>query len=228
MDAYIQPLALVAIAYALGSVPFGYLAGRFVRGVDIRKHGSGNIGATNVGRVLGGRLGMAVLLLDLLKGAIPVGLLAPWMIGKDATDLQHWQVAAGVATILGHVFPCWLRFRGGKGVATSLGVALCLNVWTTLGAAALYGASFAAFRIASVASMVGALGYAVIQFVLLWPNPFSGPNWSLAAFSLAVPALILARHRTNIVRLARGEEKKLQLAAEKAAAGSQPAESNPR
>jgi len=225
MDAFTQRLVLLASAYALGSVPFGYLAGRFVRGIDIRQHGSGNIGATNVGRVLGGRLGIVVLLLDLLKGAAPVGLLAPWVLGRQHPDLQHWQVAAGVATILGHVFPCWLGFRGGKGVATSLGVALCLSPSTTLGAALFYGASFGAFRIASVASLVGAVSFAVIQLARLWPDPFSGSNWSLATFSLAVPALIVARHRTNIARLVRGEEHKLQIAQAKAAVGNRSEES---
>src|SRR5580658_4443801 len=112
-------------AYLVGSLPFGLLIGRYVAGVDIRKSGSGNIGATNVARVLGRRLGLIVLILDCVKGALPTLLLPLWLADSDPAKL-HIAVLSGTATILGHMFPCWLRFKGGKGVATALGVALAL------------------------------------------------------------------------------------------------------
>ncbi|MFN0052657.1 MAG: glycerol-3-phosphate 1-O-acyltransferase PlsY [Planctomycetales bacterium] len=199
-------VGLIATAYLTGSVPFGYLCGRLVHGIDIREHGSGNLGATNVGRVLGGRWGALVFLFDGLKGFLPVWLAAPLFLGGDNPDLVHWQVAAGGATIVGHMFPCWLGFRGGKGVATSLGVVLCLGGWSTLIAAGAFLASFALKRIVSLSSIVAAVVFAVSQMIFLKPQPFSPSNWSLGVFSLLVPLLIIVRHRGNILRLVRGEE----------------------
>src|SRR5262245_24600305 len=112
MDPQALGLGVVVASYLVGSIPFGYLCARIVRGIDIREHGSGNIGATNVGRVLGGRWGLFVLMLDAAKGMLPVGGLAPLMLDRTDAAFLHWQVAAGVATIIGHMFPCWLGFRG--------------------------------------------------------------------------------------------------------------------
>jgi len=201
-------LQLVAIAYLVGSVPFGYLVGRIVGKIDIRQHGSGNIGATNVGRVLGNQWGLLVFVLDLLKGLVPVALLARVLIGAKSPALLHWQVAAGIATILGHMFPCWLAFRGGKGVATALGAVAYIAPWPTGVAVLVFGLSFAIWRIVSLASMLASIGFALCQIVLLWPALFSREHWSLSAFSLLVPALIIGRHRENIARIVRGEEKK--------------------
>jgi glycerol-3-phosphate acyltransferase PlsY len=199
---------LVAASYFIGATPFGYLTARFVGRIDIRQHGSGNVGATNVGRVLGTRWGLLVFVLDLLKGLFPVGGLPLILFGPDGPERVHWQVGAGLATIAGHVFPCWLGFRGGKGVATALGVAACLAAWPTAMAGAVFALVFLIWRIVSLASIVASLSFAVCQIALLWPDLFSLVNWSLTGFSLLVPALILARHRSNIGRLLRGEEKK--------------------
>jgi glycerol-3-phosphate acyltransferase PlsY len=196
---------VAAAAYLVGSLPFGYLIGRW-RGVDVRTAGSGNIGATNVGRLLGKKWGGLVLLLDGLKGLLPT-LLLPHLVADDRT---HAAVLAGVAAILGHMFPCWLRFRGGKGVATALGVALVLSWQATLIAAAVFLMLFVAFRIVSLGSIGAALAFAVTQMVRLRPEPFAADRWSLAAFSLAIPALIILRHRSNIVRLWRGEENRFR------------------
>jgi glycerol-3-phosphate acyltransferase PlsY len=201
-------LQLVALAYLVGSTPFGYLTGRVVGRIDIRKHGSGNIGATNVGRVLGTRWGIFVLVLDLAKGVVPVAGLSLLFTSADDPQRVHWQVAAGIATILGHMFPCWLGFRGGKGVATALGVVACLAGWSTLIAAAVFGVSFLIWRIVSLASILASLGFAACELSQLWPALFTSEHWSLTAFSLLVPALILVRHRGNIARLLRGEEPK--------------------
>ena len=201
-------IADLALAYLIGAVPFGYLVGRIVGKIDIRQHGSGNIGATNVGRVLGSKWGMLVFVLDLLKGLVPVALLSQALIGPESSTLLHWQVAAGIATILGHMFPCWLGFRGGKGVATALGVVAYLAPWPTVAAVVIFGLSFVIWRIVSLASMLASIGFALCQFVLLWPARFSQENWSLLAFSVLVPALIVGRHRSNIMRIMRGEEAK--------------------
>lgn len=195
-------------AYLVGSLPFGYLTGRLVAGIDIRQHGSGNIGATNVGRVLGNKWGLFVLSLDFLKGLLSVAALSPLFLPPDSADRSHWQVAAGVAAIFGHMFPFWLRFRGGKGVATALGVVACLAPWPTAIAFVLFGVSFAFWRIMSLSSMLGALAFAISEVAWHWGNLFSAANWSLTVFSLAVPALIIVRHRANIVRLWRGQEKR--------------------
>lgn len=194
---------VVLVAYLIGSAPFGYLVGR-MRGVDVRQAGSGNIGATNVGRLLGKKWGVLVLLLDGLKGALPTWLLPALVSGSP----QHAAVLTGVSAILGHMFPVWLKFRGGKGVATALGVAAVLAPLATGIAAGVFVLLFAAFRIVSLGSIGAALAFAVTQMVLMWPEPFAAERWSVAAFSLAIPALIVLRHRDNIRRLWRGEEKR--------------------
>ncbi len=204
----ISALLVVIAAYLIGSIPFGYLIGRLVGKIDIRQHGSGNIGATNVGRVLGNKWGLLAFAFDLAKGLVPVALVTPALVGRQDANLAHWQVVAGIATILGHMFPCFLKFRGGKGVATALGVVSYLAVWPTAVAVLIFVLSFAIWRIVSLASMLASIGFAVCQIVLLWPALFSREHWSLAAFSLLVPALIIGRHRSNIGRILRGEEKR--------------------
>jgi glycerol-3-phosphate acyltransferase PlsY len=210
MNPLAQGLAVVVASYLVGSIPFGYLCARLVRGIDIREHGSGNIGATNVGRVLGSRWGLFVLMLDAAKGMLPVGGLAPMMLNRTDAAFLHWQVAAGVATIVGHMFPCWLGFRGGKGVATALGVIICLGGWSTLVAAGVFLATFALWRYVSLSSMLASAAFGVCQLVQLGPNPFDRDHWSLAAFSIAAPLLIVIRHRANIGRVWRGEEKRYE------------------
>jgi len=208
MKEFTPGLQLVAIAYLIGAIPFGFIIGRIVGKIDIRQHGSGNIGATNVGRVLGSKWGLIVFVLDLAKGLVPVAVLSRVLLAPQSHDLPHWQVAAGIATILGHMFPCWLGFRGGKGVATALGVVAYLAPVPTAAAVVIFGLSFAIWRIVSLSSMLASIGFALCQVVLLWPALFSREHWSLSLFSLLVPALIIGRHRSNIARIWRGEEKK--------------------
>ena len=208
MNASTAGSVAVIASYAIGSLPFGYFTARFVAGTDIRKQGSGNIGATNIARVLGTKWGMLVLLLDCLKGLLPVLLLPRLLVAHDEPSFVHVQVQVlcGGAAIAGHMFPCWLGFRGGKGVATTLGVILVLSWEATLGAVAVFAVSFAASRIVSLSSMLAAIAFAGCQLWLLGPHPFSHQHWSLAAFSLFVPTLIVIRHRTNVMRILRGEE----------------------
>ena len=210
MNGFSSGLQSIAVAYLIGSIPFGYATARIIGKIDIRQHGSGNIGATNVGRVLGSKWGMLVFMLDLLKGLLPVALVSQWLIGAHAPALVHWQVAAGIATILGHMFPCWLGFRGGKRVATALGVVSFLAPWATAVAVVIFSLSFALWKIVSLASMLASVGFSLCQIALFWPALFSQEHWSVCALSLLVPALIIGRHHSNIRRIMRGEEKKFR------------------
>ncbi len=197
------PVVLLA-AYVCGSIPFGLLIARMVRGIDLREHGSRNIGATNTGRVLGAKWGLLVLLLDALKGLLPT-LLLPMLLAKSSL-VNHLQVGCGIAAILGHMFPVWLGFRGGKGVATSLGVISVVTPHGTVAAVIVFALTFAASRIVSLSSLLAAIALGLAQFVLLWPAPFSPETWSVALFSLLAPLLVILRHRSNIARLLKGEE----------------------
>jgi glycerol-3-phosphate acyltransferase PlsY len=204
--------AIVAASYLLGSIPFGLLLGRFVAGVDVRQEGSGTIGATNVARTAGRRLGVLTLVLDAAKGAIPVGIAA-WALGvpPDAS----WPAAAGLAAFFGHVFPVWLRFRGGKGVATALGAFLALTPWLTLGAALVFGVTFAASKVVSVSSLVATAVLAGGATVL------HGKDAPVTEVALVVLLVIIVRHQSNIRRMARGQESRLP------ATGSGPRSSRP-
>jgi acyl-phosphate glycerol 3-phosphate acyltransferase len=200
-------LALVAVAaYLVGAVPFGYVVAR-AKGVDILSHGSGNIGATNVGRILGRRYGILVFLLDFAKGAVPTavaGALCP--AGLPA----EWpQVTAGIAAFLGHLFPVYLRFRGGKGVATGAGVVAVLVPGPTVGAVLTWLAIVAATRYVSLASLVAAAVLCVLR-VTLTPDPLVGPRGVVTAFCVVAAVLVAVRHRANIGRLLHGNENRLK------------------
>jgi glycerol-3-phosphate acyltransferase PlsY len=193
-------LALCVGAFFLGAVPFGFIAGR-MRGVDLREHGSKNIGATNTLRVLGPRAGVMVLLLDAAKGLLPV--LVARRMGADAADpgaAAWWVVAVGMAAVLGHTYSPYVRFKGGKGVATSLGVLIALNPLVA-------GISFAVFfltvwltRYVSLGSMLGA----VTQAALFWALP--GQPLAYRLFATLVGVFVVVRHRANVRRLMNGTE----------------------
>ena len=185
--------ALLA-AYVLGATPFGYMAGK-MQGIDIREHGSGNIGATNVLRTLGKPIGITVLILDLLKGLAPV-LAAKLLSPEDA--LVH--ILAGIGTILGHNFTFWLRFRGGKGIATSAGVLVGLTWIAALAGVAVWLVLFFTTKYVAVASIGAAVAIPVV--VLLGESS----NIPLVIFSVLVAVLAIVRHRSNIQRLLAGTE----------------------
>jgi glycerol-3-phosphate acyltransferase PlsY len=204
-------LALIPAAYLVGSIPFGLLVG-LARGVDVRKGGSGNIGATNVGRLLGGKFFALVFVLDVLKGLLPM-LAAGFVLGfhaEDRTGYLLW-LLVGFAAILGHMFSVFLKFKGGKGVATSTGVMLGLWPYFTLPGlvgAAVWGVAFRASRIVSLASVAGAvmfpIAYVVIGLLRGWP--IFAEQLPLLVFAFLVGGLIVFRHRSNLARLRAGTE----------------------
>ena len=223
-------LLLAFVAYLCGSIPWGLVLGRWAKGIDIRQHGSGNIGATNAWRVLGARWGLLVFALDLAKGIFPVAALPSLLPGELLSHAQDWQVGFGVMTVLGHMYPCWLGFRGGKGVATALGVVAVLAWLSTSIAAVTFGLGFALSRIVSLSSILAALAFLISQVIQLSLADGWQSSIGLAIFSVGMPLLIIARHRGNIVRLWRGEEHRFSKRPEATASNneSSPAESAPR
>lgn len=198
-------LAVAGISFLIGSIPFGLLIARAVAGIDLRQAGSGNIGATNVTRVVGKTWGAVVLLLDALKGALPAGLL-PLLLAIPAEQQLHAAVLGGLMAILGHMFSPWLKFRGGKGVATAMGAVSVLAPVGLVVAFVVFVLLVSATRIVSVGSISAAVAFAITQVIVLQPDLWSSQRWSLTAFSLGVPALIVFQHRSNIRRLLRGQE----------------------
>jgi len=193
-----ESLALIIVfllSFLLGSIPFGYLIGK-LKGVDVRSYGSGNIGATNVSRVLGKKYGLFVLFLDALKGAAAV------LIARAIGLPTECQVLAGISAIAGHCFSPWLGFKGGKGVATALGAFLVISPKTTLVAFLIFLAVLLTTRYVSLSSITAALSYPLLYRVFEKPSSFSFIVVSLGAL------LIVAKHRSNVKRLLKGEEKK--------------------
>lgn len=200
----IDALILCLIAYLLGSIPFAWVLGR-ARGIDIRRVGSGNIGATNLGRALGRRWAVTAFLLDFLKGLAPVLIAHLWLADTLPERRSLVAVASGASAIVGHVAPVWLGFRGGKGVATTFGALTALAWPATLIAGALWLVLFFTTRTVSIASIAAAVSFPLAVWAVNWGNPLS--TWlPVELFALACALLILWRHRSNIARLVRGEE----------------------
>lgn len=202
------------IAFLLGSIPFGLIVSRLADGGDLRQQGSGNIGATNVSRILGfWPWGLLTFVLDLIKGALPVFLLgsgrAQWLVANLLYEGAHWEVtrmdewAVALACVLGHCFSPWLRFKGGKGVATGFGAILVLSPLTALVGAAAFGLAFAATRTGSLSSLTGILAAAATHLVY---EPLGPHLWIGAALIL----VILIRHETNLDALLQNREKTLR------------------
>lgn len=211
-------LIAIVCAYLCGSIPFGLWIG-LSRGVDLRKVGSGNIGATNCGRVLGKKIGILCFVLDLLKGTLPVVLAGAWfgMLGDvPATRAYEWLwISTSAAAVLGHVFPIWLGFRGGKGVATGLGAVL--GVWPVLTlpalAAAVVWLVFAGtLRYVGLASVVAAVCLPPMTLILgLARGRSVGQLTPFLVVTGVMALLIVVRHRGNLARVWRGTEPKLGL-----------------
>ncbi|HEV3118872.1 MAG TPA: glycerol-3-phosphate 1-O-acyltransferase PlsY [Gemmataceae bacterium] len=200
---------VVVASYLVGAIPFGYLVAR-ARGVDILHQGSGNIGATNVGRVLGKRFGIVVFFLDFLKGAVPAAA-ALWLAAPVDTGpaREWWGVAAGLAAFGGHIFPVYLNFRGGKGVATGAGVVAVLLPGPACVAVLVWLAFLCAFRYVSLASIAAVLALCAMH-LLTSAAPFAGAERILTLFCFLAALLVILRHRTNLVRLLRGSENQVK------------------
>jgi glycerol-3-phosphate acyltransferase PlsY len=193
-------LLTLTMAYLLGSIPFGYVLVRLFRHEDVRATGSGNIGATNVARSGGKALGLLTLLLDALKGFVAV-LIAMHLSPNTPHGPSPLAVAAAVAAVLGHVFPVWLKFQGGKGIATALGVFLALVPWVALSALVLFILVVATTRLVSLGSILAAISIPLFALLLV-PKRSATLLAGLSAISL----LSIFKHRANIVRLLKGKE----------------------
>lgn len=203
-------LMLIPVAYLCGSIPFGLIVGK-AKGIDPRTAGSGNIGATNLGRLLGPKFFAVVFILDLLKGALPT-LAAGAVIGFHVDDWQTgllWMFVAAVA-VIGHIFSVFLKFKGGKGVATSAGVVLGVFPYFTFAAIAALAVFYLVFRLTryiSVGSMVGASSFPAAYIAIgLGRWSITGAQLPLLCFAILFPLLLIFKHRTNIARLRAGTE----------------------
>jgi glycerol-3-phosphate acyltransferase PlsY len=196
---------LVFGSYLLGSIPFGYLAGRLA-GTDIRQAGSGNIGATNVVRILGKGYGYPVFALDVLKGfgAVKISMLAAPGRPPDWNSPEILGILAAMSSVLGHMYPPWLKFKGGKGVATSAGALLALTPVATLIGVAIWMIVFWLTRYVSLASVTAAVVLPVVILVLNWHD--QNKVKPLVYSSACVAAAVVWRHRSNLSRLMRGTE----------------------
>lgn len=209
---YINNELLLILAYLLGSLPTGYLAGRLLKGIDIREAGSGSTGATNVLRTLGKGPAIVVLLVDVLKGVLAIASvnfaftrLPGWLYYTKVVDvnLANWQpwmiVLAGLLALLGHSKPIWLNFKGGKSVATSLGVLLAMDWRIGLSTIAVFAISIAISRIVSLSSITGAISVTALMIAFRQPLPY-------CLFAIAGGIYVIWLHRTNVQRLLTGTE----------------------
>ena len=206
------PLAIIA-AYLLGSIPFGLLIAK-AHGKDLRSIGSGNIGATNVSRALGRKWAYFCFVLDVLKGLIP--MLVTMLIAEPDSVLTLWLwLAVGCAAILGHIFPIYVKFKGGKGVATSFGVALGLWPYYTicvLLAAVVWVVAVLIWRYVSLASIAASVTFPLVltAAIILTPDWSFGNLWPVLIAAVAIPVMVIIRHRENIKRLRAGTESKIR------------------
>ena len=200
-------------SFLLGAIPFGLLVGR-LHGIDVRTIGSGNVGAMNVGRILGRKWFFVVFILDLLKGLVPT-LVGGWVLPSFAADvslptIMIARLLVGFAAILGHNYSPFLKLRGGKGVSTSLGVALGVYPDLTIPAILAFGvwiAGFGVTRMSSVGSILGGISFPILYLaILLFRGEKVADHWPFVAFSVLVAVLVVVRHKANITRILAGTE----------------------
>lgn len=207
------PGTLIAVAYLVGSIPFSFLVVKLVAGKDVRELGSGNVGATNVARTAGKLPGIIALLLDIAKGYAVV-MMARWLAAQPGWPFdagmrpwqsrEMWVALAGLIAVLAHMFPLWLGFHGGKGVATATGVFLALNPTVIAASILVFAIVLLLFRFVSLASIVSAASIPIFFRYLVRDASF----WHIVA-SMAIALAVIAKHHSNIARLARGTERKL-------------------
>ncbi len=209
------PTALILGSYSLGSIPFSYLVVRLTAGADIRQHGSRNVGATNVARTFGKGPGVVALLLDLAKGYAAVEFARwitarpdwPFVATASGSPLQSrelWIALAGLIAVLAHMFPVWLRFHGGKGVATATGAFLALDPIVVAAAAIVFVIVIIGFRFVSLASIISAATVPLFFRFLAHDAPF----WRIV-ISIVISIAVISKHHSNIARLTRGKERRM-------------------
>ncbi len=195
-------LLVAVLAYLVGGIPFSYIAGKLAQGIDLRQHGSGNLGASNTYRILGGRIALVVLGLDILKGLVPVVVASRF----DIPGEEPWHaIAAAAGAVLGHLFSPYLKFSGGKGIATSAGAFLGLAPFAFMAALVVFAVVFAVRRIVSLASLAAA----VTLPIAAWIGPGFGLGYhqrSVQWVATLVMVVVIMKHRSNIRRLREGTE----------------------
>jgi glycerol-3-phosphate acyltransferase PlsY len=198
---------LIIFAYLLGSIPTSLIISKTQFNIDIRDYGSGNAGATNTFRVLGSRWGTFVMFLDMLKGvlAVKLALLLPIYIDNDFAR-TNFQIGLGLAAVLGHIFPIWAEFRGGKGVATLLGLIIAISPWTALGCVGVFLIVLFFTRFVSLSSIMASMAFPVFILII-----FNVDNNAYRIFAIVVALLVILTHQKNIGRLLSGNESKVPI-----------------
>lgn len=200
-------LLLILLAYLIGSIPTSLIVSRSQFNIDIRDYGSGNAGATNTFRVLGSRWGTFVMIMDMLKGliAVKLALLLPFYIVNEF-ERTNFQIGLGLAAVLGHIFPIWAEFRGGKGVATLFGLIIAISPWTALSCIGVFLLVLYLTRFVSLSSILASLAFPVFILVV-----FNVDNIAYRIFAIAVALLVIMTHQKNIGRLLSGSENKVPI-----------------
>ncbi len=200
-------LLVIVLAYLIGSIPSSVWISRHFFDIDIREYGSGNAGATNTFRVLGPKWGTIVMAADMIKGiiAVKLALLLPNYFGSEIR-LQTLQLGLGLAAVLGHIFPIWAEFRGGKGVATLFGIVLGISPWTALGCVGVFLLVLYLTRFVSLSSILASIAFPVFILVI-----FNVDNHIYRLFAIAVALMVVLTHQKNISRLFKGSEGKVPI-----------------
>ncbi|MBP7931017.1 MAG: glycerol-3-phosphate 1-O-acyltransferase PlsY [Chitinophagaceae bacterium] len=200
-------LLLIILAYLIGSIPTSLIVSRSQFNIDIRDYGSGNAGATNTFRVLGSRWGTFVMIMDMLKGliAVKLALLLPYYI-ENEFERTNFQIGLGLAAVLGHIFPIWAEFRGGKGVATLFGLIIAISPWTALSCIGVFLLVLYLTRFVSLSSILASLAFPVFILIV-----FNVDNIAYRIFAIAVALLVIMTHQKNIGRLLSGSESKVPI-----------------
>jgi len=197
---------LLVLAYLLGSVPTAVLVSRRLFGIDIREHGSGNAGATNTFRILGAKAGTGVMLVDMLKGFVAVKLAYLSHLEPLSVWFTNLQIFLGLLAVLGHIFPIWADFRGGKGIATLFGMILAIQHLVAVSLVGVFVVMLLLTRYVSLSSIMASIAFPVLIFFI-----FREPEISYRTFALATAALVILTHHKNINRLLQGNESKVRL-----------------